>query len=178
MPDPGTFGNFCQRCFPLNETPDLLKLSISGVEKSPNFPLITESPTNGYADLTQSAPVCEWTGSGLTIWRASINWRVDSSQLLVEARRDLFTFTQNVEDICERYFVNAFQDPLTFAYNFGYAYLSTPAEMQAMIELALPITGPDPRMELFPKSDRQVVVRYASTLNGTNLKLCIDIDDL
>ncbi len=172
------YNNFCPRCFAANKSPQLLKLCVSGVEKSPNFPLLLEPAPNGYADITQGGPACEWTGQGLKMFSASINWLVAESRVRVETRLGVFGFTQTVVDVCERWFENAFQNPAVFAYNFGFAYVATPFEMATWIETALPVTGPDPRMELMPMEGRQIVIRFASTQNGTNIKLRFDVDDL
>lgn len=177
-PDPGTFNNFCPLCFPLDETPESLLLFVSGIEKSPHFPAITEPAANGYADLLQLGPFCDWSGSGGLIWRGSLIWLVNESRVRIEARRDLFCFTQSVVDVCEVWFENTFQNPNVFAYNYGYAFICTPAQMAKWLELALPVTGPNPRMELFPMADRQIVIRFASIQDGTNLKLRFDVDDL
>ncbi len=174
----GTFNDTCQLCYPADETPQLLKLFVSGIVKSPNFPAIPEPAPNGYADLLQTLLACEWFGDGLTVPEAYCNFWVHSSRVHVKINPFLWAFASTVVDVCESWFENAFVNPATNAYTGGYAFLCTPAQIQSWIELAMPVTGPDPRFELFPMENRQIVIRFASTQDGTNLKLRLDVDDL
>lgn len=167
--------NLCARCYPANETPTMLKLFVSGVEKSPNFPMILQPPPNGYADLWQSSPDCEWTGSGGNIFDATINWLIAESRVRVKVSGAVFGFAQTVVDVCETWFENAQQNPAVFAYNFGHAFITTPSQIQSWIELAMPVVGPDPRFELFPMADRQIVIRFANKHENTNMKLRLDV---
>ncbi|MBA7678647.1 hypothetical protein ES703_86925 [subsurface metagenome] len=175
MPDPGTYNNHCPACFPANESPELLKLFVSGVEKSPHFPGVLDMPPNGYFDLTQTVIPCEWQGDaggvGIAYWQN----RVAETCAAAQTPTGIFGFAKCTVGNCHRWFENGFDNPNVWAFNFGYAFIATPAEVQAMIETVLPMTGPDPRMEVFPMEDNQIVVRYASTRDGTNISLRFDV---
>ncbi|GAH51772.1 unnamed protein product, partial [marine sediment metagenome] len=166
MPDPGTFNDHCPLCYPAHESPELLKLFVGGIEKSPHFPGVIESPPNGYADLLQTGMPCVWTGRGDLIWHASYATAIPFTQLLVKYAIAADAFVSSPAGSCHRYFTNGQDDPVKWAFNFGWAFLATPAEMQSWIEMVTPVVGPDPRMELFPMEGDDIVLKFCNTQDG------------
>ena len=174
IPVDSTFNDHCPRCWPYNSTPELLKCFIGGIVYDPvRFPGLNAAP-NEYVDLHQTIIGCEWVGYGTKAWRVVLQLFATESTLTVESDDDVFAFASSPQEICIFHPTNAFQNPLIFAYTGGWAFISTPAKIQAMIQKVTPITGPDPRMELFPKADGHVVLRLANIQSGTNIEINID----
>lgn len=174
MPVEDTYNNHCPACFPANESPEIMKLFLGGIEKSPHFPIVPYSPPNGYCDLFQSGTACEWIGWNDKIVLAYWHQVAGKSALGVQVGGSWFAFAKSDQPACERYFENGFTDPFNFAYTGGWALVTTPMVMQTMIELATPIVGPDPRMELFPMEDGLIVVKFCNIVDGTNVKIKLD----
>lgn len=174
MPDPGTFNNECPLCFPAGQTPTSIKLFASGITyNEDNFPGLPPAP-NGYVDLEQSPGPCQWSGANFLVWRATLTYTGVDSRVSIEVDDGIFAFNHSPGDLCVKYFENQQQNPAIFAYTGGWVMITTPAAMETMIALVTPLTGPDPRMELFPMEDGLIVLKFCSIQDGTNIKIKLD----
>ncbi len=178
IPTPTQFGVNCAICWPPGETPGYLKVFFSGIMKGDNWHGGLPQPPNGYWDYIQlgvdpcifAIPVATFFGQ---LWFTGADTTLG---LAVVPGFPCFTYFGPL--VCPRYLETNLVFPAGNWYYGGQAFICTPEEMAGWIELVMPVTGPNPRMELFPMVDRQIVIRFASTINGTNMKIKLNVDDL
>lgn len=178
IPTPTTPGNNCVVCWPPGETPIYLKVFFSGIKKGDNWHGGLPQPPNGYYDYTQIvADPCIYA-IPVDVFFGQLRFRaVDTSLgLLVVPGFPCFAHISPL--ICPRYLTTDLVFPAGNWYYGGQAFISTPAEMQALIEMAMPVVGPDPRMELFPMEDDKIVIRFANKHENTNMKIKFNVDEL
>jgi len=168
-------GDHCPMCFPAGESPDTILVFISGVTyNNIAFPGLPAAP-NEYVYCHKTAIACEYKGMGDKAWRVFVLWHVAFSQITVEVPGPVFAFVEAPAAQCVKHFTNARQNPAIFAYTGGFAFVTTPDRMLEYIELAVSVVGPDPRMELEAMENDQVVLRFASRHDSTNIKFRIDV---
>lgn len=174
IPVPISPGWPCLRCFAAGETPNLLKVFFAGIRTGDMwFPGLPPAP-NGYHDFIQDFHNhCLW-GADDPDEIGSLHWAATGSSVILTLLASDVAFGGESLTLCKRYFTNKLVVPAGHTYYGGYCYVSTPADMQAMIETVTPIVGPDPRMELFPMADGEIVVKFCNTRDGTNIKIKID----
>jgi len=176
IPVPNEWGNNCSACFPVGETPKRLKCFFSGIERGDNWLPAAGKPPNGYHDLLQSdGNPCTWNDDPPT-W-PSITYTVSAVASFLSCRTTMFAtaFISNPGSGCKRGFSNNFKTPVGNIFYGGYAAVITPFNMAAMIAKVTPLADPDPRMEFFPISSSQGVLRYAGKRDATNINFLIDI---
>lgn len=178
IPTPITPGNNCLACFLPNETPTLVKCFLGGIEKGRKWVDTLPTPPNGYHDLIQTAPdSCVWSSVGIPSiqigWNPSVLLAPHSS-LLVDTAIPPYLFAGYQDDPCKRYFTNVLTNWFNNWYINGWGMIATPQEMQSWIEMVTPITGPDPRMELFPMADGEIVLKFCNIQDGTNIKIKVN----
>lgn len=179
MPSPTEYGNDCALCYAPDKTPKFLKLFFGGMKYGELWnPLLGPAP-NGYHDLKQTevAP-CRWTSLPVNDWK--ITYATLPEQSGVEAFLHLtpFGFLSYIEESCKRYFVNILDGPANSFYWGGWAFICTPDEMEAWLNLVTPTTGPDPRMDIFPGDNGIIDLRFANKQDGTHVYIQLDTNAL
>lgn len=174
IPTPITPGDDCVLCFTPGFTPTLFKCFFSGIKTGDLWhPGLPPSP-NGYFDLIQVPGIpCRWY-SDHPDYSVRLIYDPAWSSLFVETIGGAVAFSSTPVAICTTYYANAINTPVNQHYYDGWGLITTPQQLQAWIELATPITGPDPRMECFPMEDGQIVVKFCNIQDGTNIKIKLD----
>jgi len=173
-----TYNNHCPLCFGANETPQTIILATAGIEKSPNFPGVTPVPPNGTCYMTVPGVTCEWFGSNSLFDWAAVGWYPVFSQVLVRVLGGADAFTQSVPELCERYFVNAHQNPAIFAYNYGYAVIMSQTEIAATVAAVVPYFEEGARFEVYPGPGGIIDIRYANRKHRQNIIIQLDSAEL
>lgn len=178
MPDPITPGLDCVECFPAGATPTLVKCFFSGIERGERWVDTLPPPPKGYYDLIQNIPgPCDWS-IGPSVWTSMIWAPVivpgPYSRLQVRTVIAPYVFSGNVPGTCKTYFVNGITNYYNNWYYGGQGFVATPALMQSLIEMVTPITGPNPRMELYPMENELIVLKFCNVQDGTNIKIKLD----
>ncbi len=177
IPVPEIPGNDCI-CWPADHTPNLVKAFFGGIEIGGLWHAGLPSPPNGYHDLAQSPMVhCEFHIGAPATYRVTYRSAFGFpalANLTCQVAVGEWAFRTAVVPSCTRFFTNSNLNPFNNHYINGWGFICTPAEMAEWIELVTPITGPDPRMELFPMEDGEIVLRFASIQDGTNIEIKVD----
>lgn len=173
IPTPIVPGDNCLLCWAVGETPTLLKLFLSGIETGAAWnPGDLEAP-NGYWDLTQSVlNPCNFTQAN-PVAVTGVAYSIGQSVCAFQRPASINSFWSNPAVECVQHFTNELVDPAGKFFS-GWGMVTTPAQMQTLIELATPIVGPDPRMELFAMDNGEIVVKFCNIEDGTNIKIKID----
>lgn len=174
MPAPIDPGVNCLRCFAPNETPKTLKIFFGDIKTGDLFLPGLPPPPNGYWDISQVALIpCHYE-----FFDADKIYEYE-----MQATKTVLGFTWTASapafgalplTLCTRYFTNWINNPVGNVYWGGFGFVCTPEEMQEWIELVTPITGPDPRMELFPAVDDKIVLKFCDKQSATNIKILVD----
>lgn len=170
-PAPTMYNNACPLCFPANSTPDQMKCFVSGVMKSPHFPGEIRPAPNGYCDILQVGPGCNWSGGSEVIWRSQLSYTAVDSQISVEVALGVDAFVASPALLCQTHFTNEHLDPNIFAFYGGWAVVTTPMKMEEYINKITELVGPEPKMELFAMANKYHVVKFCNTQDGTNIKI-------
>lgn len=175
IPTPIDPGNDCDRCFLAGETPTLLKLFITGVYRAELWHDGLPRTPNGYYDLVQD-PLdnCRWISTIATNWNIALTWYEGVSKCGGFILFPHIRFFGQVNENCTKHFTNALNVWAGNFYYGGWFFISTPAQMQSLIEMVTPLTGPDPRMELYPMDDDRIVLKFCDKKSATNVKIKFD----
>lgn len=173
-PKPITPGNNCLLCFPAGETPDYVKVFFGDIKRGDLWLPSWGMPPNGYWDYNQSLTVPCTFATNIPGVQGSLHWTATGALLLFSVNPGIGVFSGNDPANCQRYFTNTYTNPATSIFYGGFGFVCTPQEMAEWIALATPVTGPDPRMELFPGDNGIIDIRFANKQDGTNFYLQLD----
>lgn len=163
-------------CWAPGETPKYIKVFISGVKRGFLWEEYMGMPPNGYHDMVQNPSYpCQWTEPPGDFQMARYKAAPDNCYFMTGPFLPETAFVSGDYPLCTKHFTNMFTDFDTTRFYGGTAYLTTPAWMQAMIESITPMIDPDPRMELFPMANEQIIIRYAGKRDATNISIKFDV---
>lgn len=175
IPDPVPAGLNCAICFDPGETPSVVKVFFSGIQRGNNWvPAMGPAP-NGYFDLIQNpASPCFYFRAGGGWPTIGFRMFAGQSQLFYKPGPfwNCFTKTENFACIFE--FENFFQGAAGNDFYGGNGHVAVPMQLAAVVELLTPINDSNPRLENFPVSDSQTVIRYAGQDDATNISIKFD----
>jgi len=175
IPTPDVPGGGCSACWPAAETPTTLKAFFAGIMKGEFWNEGMGEAPNGYHDISQSPfNNCAWFTSGLPLRHCLYHAAPTPSSLYFQLTQGIKYFVSADCPACTSYFTNTRTTWEDNDFYGGFAFVSTPEGMSSMIKKITPLLDPDPRMELFPKSDGEIVVRYAGKRDGTNISIKLD----
>lgn len=174
IPKPIVVGAPCLRCFGALTTPQLIKVFFSGIMTGDDWTPDHMLPPNGYHDYIQH-PVntCQWRliqpgplgtlsfaagNSGISIYE-DIAHRIFWDLIMVN---------------CHRYFSNRQNNPAGEHWYGGNAFVCTEEELEGWLNLVTPTTGPDPRLELYPMDNGEIVLKFCDIQSATNVKIKLD----
>lgn len=175
IPVPDTPGPDCLLCYPAGEAPDMLKLFLGGIQTGDLWSPPDPAPPNGYWDLQQRvASPCFYDLVPIGTFAMGYSPFRLTPMLVVQAVGVSGVFSSTSPFNCQKSFINAQVNPVVNWYYGGWAYVATASQIAGWIELVTPLTGPDPRMELFLGEDDRIFVRFADKKSSTNIMIELD----
>jgi len=178
IPDPVPEDNSCGDCFASGKTPSTLKVFFGGIQKGQGWNASMGPPPNGYHDIVVSPfGNCQWLTEFGTFPLVTYNAAPFPSRLLFRLSLGIKYFESGGYPACSDHFDNALDTFHGNDFYGGFAYIGTAMKVASEIELVTPLFDPDPRMELFPMADSQIVIRYAGKRDATNISIKLDTND-
>lgn len=175
QPQPTEFGNDCLACFSAGETPKWLKCFFAGIERGNNWFPAAGEPPNGYHDLLQKpGSPCTWNDDPPVF--PSVTYTISGANSFLSCRTSIpvTAFISNPAVGCVQGFSNNFSTPVGNIFYGGWGHVITSIQIASIIELVTPLADPNPRMEYFPVSATQAVVRYAGKRDSTLVCMLVD----
>lgn len=175
IPDPVTPGLNCLTCFSAGETPSYLKVFFSGIQRGNTWYEALGMPPNGYYDLQQNPSYPCFYYDTVAGWpQCHFRMYAAQSQLFFKPGPFHTCFTKTYNTKCIFEFENFYQGASGNDFYSGWGHVLVPEQLASIVELVTPLADPDPRLENFPVSDSQTVVRYAGKRDATNINILFD----
>lgn len=174
---PAETNNACPSCFPVDETPVVVYVTFTGLQKGSLWASYMGNPPNGVHMLTNTG-ACFWE---LTqgLFHYSYHSGSPPRFLLYDYDGFINLFIKVVDSSCVTYFPNPETNPTGAIFWGGHAsitYTAPAIGASCLLPADLMVIHRDPKTfaEVFPVDADNNVYRYARKKDATNVKILFD----